>query len=141
MSPIKSIFNSLLRPSDLPPEAKQILEKEGELFSVQRSRVTVAYHKFRAPGKRFSGKRETAWGSLAVTRDRILGYVFRKRVIHLPFHREEVKAVKFSAINGKVFIIDADSGMFDTRRSGRIELRYHTDRADEVYGIVRGLLS
>lgn len=131
----------MLRPSDLPAEAQKVLEKEGDLFSVQRTRVTVAYHNFRAPGRRASGKRETAWGSLAVTRNRILGYVFRKRVMHLPFDREEVKAVKFSSVNGKVFVIDTDAGMFDSRRSGRIELRYHTARADEVYGIVRGLLN
>lgn len=127
------------RLSDFPLEQKTQMEREGLLFLAEGVRVTAVYQRFKAQGKRFRNKRETAWGSLAVSRKRITGFCFRKRVIHLPLDSDEVKSVKFSLVDGKVLIIDVDPSLFDPRRSGRIQVRYHTERAPEAYGIIRKL--
>lgn len=125
--------------SDIPLTVRKTLEDEGLLFLAEGVRVTVHYKIFKAPGKYFRNKRETSWGSLAVSDKRIVGYVLKRRAIHLPFNREEVKSVKFSLVDGRVFVVEMDPSISDPRRSGSIQIRYHTDRAPEVYRLIMDL--
>lgn len=140
MSSLRERIKGLFRLSDLPAEAKRLMEEEGLLFIAEGVRITVAYHRFKAPGKYFRNKRETGWGSFAVSQKRIVGYVFRKRAIHIPIDRDEIRAVKFSCIDRKVLVMDFDPSVSDSRWSGRLEIRYHTERAPEAYGIIRDLI-
>jgi len=125
----------------MPVKAKTLLQDEGLLFLAEGVRITVYYKLFKAPGKYFRNKRETAWGSLGVSQKRIIGYVMRRRAVHLPLDREEVKSIKLSLVDNKVFVIEMDPSVSDPRRSGSIEIRYHTSRAPEVYRLIKELIS
>ncbi len=138
---MKEAIRSFFRPFDLPAEARKVMEAEDLLFIAENIRTTVVYHRFRAPGRSFRNKREIARGSLGISRKRIVGYAFRKRILHLPFHREETKSVKFSSVDGSVLVIAFDPGLFDPRREGSMEIRYHTPSADEAFALIQGRLN
>lgn len=138
---MKEAIRSFFRPFDLPGEARRVVEEEGLLFLAENVRVTVVYHRFRAPGRNFRHKRQIVRGSLGVSRKRIVGYVFRKRILHLPFDRDETKSVKFSSVDGGVLVVAFDPGLFDPRREGSMEVRYHTPSADEAFAAIQGRLN
>ncbi len=135
---MSGVFLKLFRIAFLPESAKKEIESEGEVFIVERVRVTVIFHRFKSQGRSFDDKRETGWGSLALSEKRLIGFIFRKKVIDLPLKNLKAETVKFSSFDGKVFCINADASAFGSERSGRIEVRYHTDRADELYSAVAG---
>lgn len=141
MSVLKQKLKAFFKPSDLPLKTRTFIEDEGMLFSAEKLRITVIYNRLKAPGRSFRHKRETVWGSLAISSKRIVGYAFRKRIIHLPFSEKQIESVKFSCVNNKVLVIAFDPSVFNPRQSGSIEIRYHFDGAQEAYGIIRDLIS
>ena len=139
MSILTEKIKSFFKLSDLPSRARKLVENEGLLFLAEGVRITVHYKVFKAPGKYFRNKRETSWGSLAVSEKRIVGYALKRRVIHLPLDREEFKSAKFSLVDGRVFVIEMDPSISDPRRSGSIQIRYHMQRAPEAYRLIMDL--
>lgn len=140
MSTFKQKLASFFRVSDLPTEARAYMEGEGLLFAAEKLRITVVYHRLKAPGRNFRHKRETAWGSLAISEKRMVGYAFRKKIIHLPFDEPQAKSIKFSCVNGKVLVMAFDPAVFNPKHSGSMEIRFHFDRAQEAYGIIKDLV-
>ncbi|MCK5132144.1 MAG: hypothetical protein KAR40_08355 [Candidatus Sabulitectum sp.] len=138
MSTLKQKLAGFFKPFDLPFKTRAFMENEGLLFAAERVRVTVVYHRLEAPGRSIRSKRESLWGSLAVSNKRLVGYAFRKRIIHLPFDPKEAGSVKFSCVNGKVLIMAFDPSVFNPKQSGRMEIRYHFDGVGEAYGIIMG---
>jgi len=139
--PLKGLVTSLFKPFDLPLSAREILQQEGLLFLAERVRLTVVYHRYKAAGRNFRNKKETTWGAVGISRKRIVGYTFGKRVIHLPFYSDQISAVKFSCVDEKALVISVEPGLIDPERSGRMELRFHTPEALEAYNIIRDLTS
>lgn len=124
-------------PSDLPTKTRLFIQNEGLLFSVERVRITVVYHRFKAPGRNIRHKQEILQGSLAISNKRLVGYAFRKRVIHISFESAEADKLKFSCVNGKVLVIVFDPALFNPQHSGSMEIRYHFADADQAYRIIR----
>lgn len=141
MTTLKWKLTNIFKPSDLPVETKTFMENEGLLFKAEKVRITVVYHKLRAPGRNFSNKRQTVWGSIAISNKRLVGYAFRKRIIHLPFSEQKAGSVKFSCVNGKVLVMAFDPAVFNPGHTGSMEIRYHMDSAGEAYGIIRDLIN
>ncbi len=139
MTSLKQKLKSFFKPSDLPLKARSFMENEGLLFSAERVRITVVYNRFKAKGRNIRHKREVVWGSLAISDKRIVGYVFRKRIIHLPFDAPQVNSVKFSCVNGKVLTVAFDPSIFNPGQSGDMEFRFHFEGAQEAYGLIRDL--
>lgn len=140
MSTLKQRLGNFFRLSDLPLNARSALEKEGLLFVAEKVRISVVYHRLKAPGRSFRNKRETTWGSLAISNKRIVGFALRKKIIHLPFKGCEAEKVKFFYVHGKVLVIAFDPGVFNPKQSGSMEIRYHFYGAQEAYGLIRDLL-
>ncbi len=136
MSTLKQKIADFFRPTALPAKTRNFMENEGLLFVAEKVRITIVYHRLKAPGRSFHNKRETARGSLAISNKRIAGYAFRKRIIHLPLRGQQVKSVKFSCVNGKVLVMAFDPAVFNPKQSGSMEIRYHFDGAREAYGII-----
>lgn len=140
MSTFRQKFAAFLRPSALPAKTRVFMENEGLVFAEEKVRITVVYHRLKAPGRNNRHKRETVWGSLAISKERLVGYAFKKRIIHLPFHSREASCVKFSCVNQKVLIIAFDPALFNPKQSGSMEIRYHFSRALEAYKIIMDLI-
>lgn len=140
MSFLPQGMKDFFRLSDLPSKARGILEQEGLLFLAEGVRITVHYKRYKAPGRSFRNKRETSWGSLAISPERIVGYALRRRVIHLPFNGNLSKQAVFSLFEGKVLVIDVDPSIADPRREGSVQIRYHTHRAAEAYRLIKDLM-
>ena len=140
MSTFKQKLAGLLRPFDLPVKTRTFMENEGLLFAAEKVRITVVYHRLRSKGRNIRYKRETVWGSLAISNKRLVGYAFKKRIIHLPFDQEKAHSVNFSCVNGKVLVMAFDPAVFNPESSGSMEFRYHFDGALEAYGIIRDLI-
>ena len=115
------------------------MENEGLVLAAERLRITVAYHRLKAPGRNFRHKRETVWGSLAISEKRMVGYAFKKRIIHLPFDEPQAKSIIFSCVNSKVLVMAFDPAVFNPKQSGSMEIRYHFSRALEAYKIIMDL--
>ena len=132
-----SFWSSLFRPSDFPEKEKVLLENEGLLLLTERNRVTVVYKNFKSRRKRCTYKKEMLWGSLAISQKSLIGFGFRKKIIHLPFSEEKAKQVKFSTINNKVLVLTFDPSLFMAETSGSMEIRYHFDEATQAYNIIQ----
>ena len=139
MSFLPEKIREFFRLSDIPSRVREILEQEGILFLAEGIRVSAFYRRFKAPGKSFRNKRETSWGALGISRKRIIGYALRRRIIHLPLDSPQIGQVKFSLVEGKVLVIDADPSISDPRRSGSMEIRFHTGKAEEAYRLIMDL--
>jgi len=140
MSTLRKKLAAFFRPSVLPAKTRVLMENEGLVFAEEKVRITVAYHRLKAPGRNIRHKRETVWGSLAISKERLVGYAFKKRIIHLPFRSEETRCVKFSCVNQKVLVIAFDPAVFNPKQSGSMEIRYHFSRALEAYEIIKDLI-
>ncbi|MCD4708854.1 MAG: hypothetical protein K8S62_14060 [Candidatus Sabulitectum sp.] len=140
MGTLKQKIADFFRPTDLPAKTRIFMEGEGLLFAAERVRITIVYHRLRAPGRSFHNKRETVWGSLAISNKRLVGYAFKKKIIHLPFDHRKTGSVKFSCVNGKVLVAAFDPVVFNPKQSGSMEIRYHFNGAEEAYGIIRDLI-
>ncbi len=136
-----AFWDTLFKPSDFPEKARVFLENEGLLFVTERKRVTVVYRNFKSPRRRCNYKKEIIWGSLGISQKRVVGYGFRKRIIHLPFDEDKAKNVKFSCFNNKVLVIAFDPSLFSENTSGSMEIRYHFDEALDAYNIINQQLS
>lgn len=130
----------MLKPSELPKDASAVLDAEGLLFCQTGIRLTVFHRRYRAPGRIFVNRKRTGWGSLAVSKKRVLGYAGRRNVLNLPFDAPGAASVKLSCVNDKVLVMAFDPGVFNPDASGDIELRFHTDRAAEAFSLLRGRL-
>ncbi len=134
---VMGFWSSLLRPSNFPEKEKTMLENEGLLFLTEGSRITVVYKNFKSRHKRYTYKKEVLFGSLAISQKSLVGFGFRKRIIHLPFADEKAKKVKFSCFENKVLVIAFDPSLFMPETSGSMEIRYHFDDAAEAYKIIK----
>ncbi len=120
----------------MPAKTRSYLEEESLLFVAEKVRITIVYFRLKAPGRSFRNKREVVWGSLGVSNKRIVGYAFRKKIIHLPFEEKNIKSINFSVVDNKVLVIAFDPSIFNPKQSGSMEIRYHFEEARMAYNII-----
>ncbi|MEV4312245.1 hypothetical protein [Actinocrispum sp. NPDC049592] len=96
----------------------------------------MTYRNYRAPGRYSSWRKQAASGVIAVTRQRLLVWAGRFRHIDVP-HRHPLRAsiqVAAEASDRLCFGYDAAAG--GNGRSGQVEVRLRTARAQELAALL-----
>lgn len=117
-------------PDDLRAELvadRPLLVEEGLLGS-------MTLRRFRAPGFRSAYARDSIAGAIAVTERRLVVRVGRHKEIDVP--RATRGLIEVSVDKPGRVCFGYDAGRFHRDRSGRVEVRLRTERADEVVGLL-----
>jgi hypothetical protein len=104
---------------------------EGIELHVRKAKVSVAYDNYRAPGKRFNGKRHLSSGGVLVTRQRIVLWAAGQRWLDLARETLPSPALDVSTDDGVLQVAFAAES-FHPDRSGQVRVRLWTSEAQRV---------
>jgi hypothetical protein len=126
----KSLLYTLFKLGRLPKKSVAMLESEGIVLLDEGLRASVILRKFRAPGRYHSYKHSLFAGSLVVTGLRFAGFAFSRPLINVPLHDDRLRALDLSVSRDGLLRVSFDAGAFDLQRSGTVECRFHTAKAE-----------
>jgi len=88
---------------------------------------------FKAPGKSFKYKKEFFAGWLMITRKRVLSYTLGRRQINIMLEDPKISGLLVEILKPGVLSISYNASVYHEDWSGKIELKYKTDKAEEFY--------
>ncbi len=106
-------------------------EAEGIELHVRKVKVSVAYDDYRAPGKRFKGKRHLSSGGVLVTRQRVVLWAAGQRWLDLAREALPSPALEVSA-DAKSLQVAFAAESFHPDRSGQVRVKLWTSEAQRV---------
>ncbi len=106
-------------------------QAEGIELHVRKVKASIAYDHYRAPGKRFNGKRQLSSGGVLVTSDRVLLWAGGARQLDLARADLPSPALEVSA-DTKVLQVAFAAESFHPDRSGQVTVRLWTPEAQRV---------
>ena len=106
-------------------------EAEGIELHVRKAKVSVAYDNYRAPGKRFNGKRQLSSGGVLVTSRRVVLWAAGVRQLDLAREDLPSPALEVSA-EPDVLQVAFAAESFHPDRSGQVRVRLWTSEAQRV---------
>lgn len=110
-------------------------QQEGVELHLRKLKASVAYDHYRAPGRRFNGKRQLSSGGVLVTRSRVR--LWAGGVLQLDLSREQLPASALEVTaDARVLQVAFDAEAFHTDRSGRVRIRLWTPEARRVATIL-----
>jgi hypothetical protein len=112
----------LLGSGTLPDDLRAELTAEGLDQEEEGLRGTVTYRRYRAPHRRSHWRREWIRAALAITDRRLLVAIRGRPFLDVPWDDPRLDAMEVSVDDDRL-LISFDAGLFDERRSGRVELR------------------
>lgn len=104
---------------------------DGIVLHVRKLKAAIAYDDYRAPGKRFNGKRVRSSGGVLVTTSRILLWAGGVRQLDLQRSSLPSSALDASA-DGEVLRVAFRAESFHADRSGDVEVRLWTPEAQRL---------
>ena len=106
-------------------------QAEGIELHVRKVKASIAYDHYRAPGKRFNGKRQLSSGGVLVTRNRFL--LWAGGVLQLELAREDLPSPALDVgADAKVLHVGFNAESFHPDRSGQVKVRLWTSEAQRV---------
>ena len=112
----------LLGGGTLPDALRAELVAEGLDQEEEGLRGTVTYRHYRAPRRRSSWRRQWIRAALAITDRRLLVAIRGRPFVNVPWDDPRLREMEL-AVEDDRLLIAFDPGLFDERRSGRVELR------------------
>lgn len=125
----KTILHRLFGVGRIPRRLRSELDSERILLLDEGIGGSITYRKFRAPGKRFALRRTWFTGSLAVTEARVTGFAYTRQVLNVPRKHPRIADISVRIEPSSVLCISFDAEKFHADQSGRIELRFRTEKA------------
>jgi len=125
----KSILYTLFKLGRLSKKASSALEAEGIVLLDEGLRASVTLRGFRAPGRFHSYKHSIFAGALVITERRFAGFAFSRTILDVALEDERLNALDLSVPRDGLLCINFDAAAFDCRRSGSVEYRFRTDKA------------
>jgi hypothetical protein len=116
----------------LPDRLRTTLTAEGLLLLDENLRGSITFRRYRAPGQYSGWERTKVFGTVAVTRRRLLVWAAHTKQVDVPFDHPRRTAVTLSVEKPDRLCIEADAGAFHPDRSGRIEYRFRTRNAATI---------
>ncbi len=104
---------------------------DGIVLHVRKLKAAIAYDSYRAPGKRFNGKRVRSSGGVLVTTSRILLWAGGVRQLDLQRSTLPTPALEVSA-DPAVLDVAFAAEDFHPDRSGRVRVRLWTPEAQRI---------
>jgi hypothetical protein len=126
----KTLLHRLFGFGRFPMAMRPILEREGIVLADEGIGGTVTFRNFRAPGRRYSYRKNWFTGSLVITEIRFAGFAFGKPVINVPLDGPHLGKLDCELERrGTVLRAAFDSSDFHDDWSGDIEVRFRTPQA------------
>jgi hypothetical protein len=113
----------LLGRGTLPDALRADLVAEGLDQEEEGLLGTVTYRHHRAPHRRSSRRRQWVRAALAITDRRLLVAIRGRPFVNVAWDDPRLREMELSVGDDDRLLIAFDAGLFDERRSGRVELR------------------
>mmetsp|Transcript_11521 Transcript_11521/g.31906 ORF Transcript_11521/g.31906 Transcript_11521/m.31906 type:complete len:144 (+) Transcript_11521:21-452(+) len=123
--------------SKFPPEGEAAMAADTHVFSESDIDVRLVFRNLRTPSRRSNYRATWSKGSLAISDQRILGYVQQrgkpKRQVNVPFENSRPAGIQFSVTDQGHFQVSSDLAIVHPsgEYSGTMELVYKTVNASE----------
>ena len=134
----KTIGHRLLRLGHVPRKVLPTLESEGIWILDEGIQVDLVLRRYRAPGRRFGYRRELLSGSIVLTQERIVAYVWWGTLFNVSLGDPRLSALSVSTSAPGFLKVAFDAGDLQQGRSGTVECRFHTDLAMEFAAWIAG---
>lgn len=125
-------FLRLFGSGRLPLEGANLIAADPSALVAESLVCSITFVNFRAPGRYSAWRRQWFLGSLAVAKDRLVAYRYRKRLVNVAWDDPRVRQIKFSVPQPGCLLLAHDASLFQPTWSGNIELRFTTADADRV---------
>ena len=125
----KTILYRLFGIGAVPKNLRPVLEQEGIVVldeGIGGSFVTKRVH---GPGKRYRQRTEGFSGCLAVTKTRVVCYIYGKRQINVLFEDPRIANLFVDTPTERSLCLSFESSSFRAGWQGVIEFRFGTDKA------------
>lgn len=122
----KTLLYRLFGVGSMPQRWRTTVESEGIIVFDEGVRGSVTYRDFRAPGKRFSWRKVAFSGSIALTKNRLLGLQYGNPAINIPLDDARLHQMQFSVEGGDTLLVAFNANLFHNDWSGKIEYRFRT---------------
>ena len=127
----KSFLYRLFGIGKVPGKYREIIESEGVVLSEEGLSGSVTFRNFRAPGKRYSWRRNWVVGSLVLTKQHLLAFSFFNQMIGVPLKDKHLKELTCTLLKPGVLSISYDASAFHEGWSGSVECRFGTEKASQ----------
>jgi len=128
----KTIGHRLFGLGRIPKRRRAALVAEGILVADEGIRVDLTLRGYRAPGRAFGYRRQLLAGAIVLTAERIAAFVWCGILFDLRLDDPLLTCLEIEALSSEMLRIAHDAGDLDPRRSGQVECRFRTDRAEEL---------
>ena len=113
----------------VPEHAQEQIRREGVVLQEEGLSGTVTFRKFRAPGRRYSWRRNWFSGSIVLTREHFLAFAFSRPVIGVGWRHPKIDALQCSVERNNKLCVAFDAAAFHEGWKGNIEIRFSTPLA------------
>lgn len=134
MNPLKRLF---LGSGRLPKMVRAQVEGEDVLLLAEGLTGTITFRKYKAPGKRSNLRKVGVAGAVCVTDRRLLVWGARGKLIDVPFEDERFGEIEIAAEEPEKAMFAWEAGLFQEKRSGRVEVRLHPVAAERIVELTR----
>ncbi len=125
----KTLLYRLFRIGRIPDQYKAQLEREGILLQDEGIPSSVTYPNFHRPGRYDAWRRTWSTASIILTQTRLVGLVYSRPALDVPFADQRFRKLDFSVEKAEVLCITFDASLFHDNWSGKIEYRFRTPQA------------
>ena len=125
----KTVLYRLFGLGRLPRNIRSELENEEIEFLDEGIRSSITFRKFKAPGKHFYWRRNWFSGSFVVTKKRVAGFAYAKKLINVPFESPLFEKLHIEATDPHCIFVRFEASDFHADRRGTIECRFKTEKA------------
>ena len=130
----KTLLYRLFGAGKIPQNALPQIRKEGIVLQDEGIGGSVTFRKFRAPGKRYSFRRNWFSGSIILTRKHFLAFQFSKPVIGVSW--KDAGRLTCSLEDADTLWVHFDASEFNDDWSGDIEVRFSTPLARSLLDVI-----
>ena len=125
----KALLYRLFGVGKIPKPMVPVLDREGIILQEEGISGSATFKNFRAPGRRYSFRRNWFIGSIVITRQRVVAFSFSRPIINLPRTPEQLQKLHCSVKDASLLCIAFDAAAFHEDWSGSVEYRFKTSQA------------
>jgi len=125
----KTLLHRIFGLGKIPGKVLPLLEQEGIILRDEGIGGSITFRNFRAPGKRYSFRRNWFTGSLVLTGKRFAAFRWGTPVINVTLEEKWLKALHCSVNGEATLCVRFDPAVFQEGHSGSVEVRFSTPEA------------
>jgi len=125
----KTLLHRLFGLGKVPKKYAPTLREEGIILVDEGIGGSVTYKRFRAPGRRHSWKKSRFTGCLVLTQQTFAAFATLRPLVYVPLEDKRLSELRCSAEEERTLLVTYDASLFDGKRSGTVECRFRTAKA------------